>query len=127
MSNFARGDRALEAIMHIGYEDPGVTIHQTIPRPDGTQAPGLAYPISDLVADLCHLAQRIGVPDIGALLDHGLEHYGAECVESAWQHTDDWDNLLEHPSNAARALTILHAAGVPERVHDGVLRKLGLG
>jgi hypothetical protein len=120
--NFQRGDRAAAALSATGYEDPAVTIA------DSTAfASGEAYPISDLIADLCHLARRVGVSDLMELVDHGVAQYASDCVEQAWENSEDWDSCLQSEDNVARALTVLRIAGVPERLDAKVLRMLGLG
>jgi hypothetical protein len=125
--NFKRGDRAAAALSATGYEDPAVTITESTPTPSGARSPGTAYPISDLIADLCHLARRVGVSDLVELVEHGVAQYGGDCVEQAWENDEDFDNLLQTEDSVARALTILRIAGVPKRFDAKVLRMLGLG
>lgn len=125
--NFERGDTALRALLAIGFEDPA-TVSNELPTPDGGTkvVPHVqGYPIYDLVADLCHLAQRTGL-DPWRMLTEGIEHYGADCVEQAWRHSDDWGEMLQEPENIDRARRVLRVAGVPEEYDEGVLVKVGL-
>ena len=127
MDNFTRGDKALEALTAVGYQDPERTLGITIPTPDGGEVPGPeGYPISDLVADLCHLAQRSRL-DFMHLLDEGVEHYGADIIEQAFQNDDEnWGECLQAKSNIPVAETVLRTAGVPARYDDAIFVKTGL-
>ena len=65
------------------YEPLENTINFTVPTPDGEEVPGpAAYPISDLISDLFHLAAQNHVP-IEPLVDHAMEHFGCDIVEQA--------------------------------------------
>lgn len=125
MDNFERGDRARRALDAGGYERLEDTINITIPTPDGKEVEGPGgYPISDLIADLCHLAQRHGL-DVGSLLSEGIEHYGADCIEVAWEHSSEWNSLLQSEDNIDRARSVLRTAGVPEVFDHAIFVKVG--
>jgi len=125
MSNFERGDRALEAIRS-QYEDPTGTIGNKVPTPDGGEVVAFeGYPISDMLADTMHLIRRLEL-DIPTLLREAWEHYGADVVEQAWEHSDDWHDELQHESNQARAVAVLRTAGVPIDLDYAVMVKVGM-
>lgn len=124
--NFDRGDNALRALEGGGYEDLEDTLDYTIPTPDGEEVPGRrGYPISDLIADLCHLAQRhqLDLPD---LIRVGFCDYAADVIEQAWKHSDGWDNCLQHEANLPRAIEVMRTAGVAEEYHEHALQRVGL-
>jgi hypothetical protein len=126
MSNFDRGDRALQALAAADYRDPAETVGMKLPTPDGGEAPGPeGYPISDLIADLAHLAQRNGF-DFQKLIDEAWSHYGADVVEQAWENSDDWHDTLQDESNQARACAVLRTAGVPMQFDHEVMVKVGI-
>lgn len=107
--NFDRGDRAFRALRAAGYAEPVLQ----------------DYNVADLIADLCHTAQRNGF-DVGTVVGNGVSHYGSDCIEQAWANDDGWDNMLQAPENVARAHDILVACNVPELFHEDALRKCGL-
>lgn len=128
MNNFERGDKAERALEAAGYAPVEDTIDNEVPLPNGELVVAFeGYVISDLIADLCHLAQRHGLAeDIAALVAAGVEHYGADCVEQAWENSDEWDNELQSKDNLPRAERILSLAGVPAVFWAPVMIKLGL-
>lgn len=126
MNNFERGDKALQALTAVGYRNPSETEGITLPMPSGKEVLGSeGYPIADLIADLLHLAQRNGF-DVAALLSEGMEHYGADCIEQAWEHSDNWDNTLQSKENIPRAESVLRSAGVPDVFDQAIFAKVGL-
>ena len=114
MDNFTRGDKALAAITS-QYEDPNTT--------DAEPVPG--YPISDMIADTFHLIRRLEL-DIPTLIHEAFTHYGADVVEQAWEHSDDWHEELQDESNQARAVAVLRTAGVPIELDYAVMVKVGM-
>jgi len=116
MDNFERGDRAERALLaYRGTKDLNPLGE---PFPDG-------YPISDLIADLCHLLARHGL-DVQERVMTGLADFGADVIEQAWEHSEDWASELQDASNLQRALSVMQSAGVPEAAHDEALRRVGL-
>ena len=113
MTNFDRGDRAETALRAIG-----VTDHRGDEFADG-------YPLSDHIADLCHLARRNDL-DVTTVVTRGIVHFGADVIEQAWQHSSDWAPTLQDPANLDRALTVMATAGVPDVAHEEALRYVGL-
>ncbi len=113
MTNFDRGDRAERALRAVGV---------THVRGDGF-ADG--YPLSDHIADLCHLARRHDL-DVRAVVARGVAHFAADVIEQAWQHSEDWAATLQDPANLDRALSVMATAGVPDFVHEEALRYVGL-
>lgn len=127
--NFERGDRALlsmQAYQGAGgmSEEEGLT--GVFTKSEGGLFPD-AYPIGDLIADLCHLARRVD-PDINVdgLLRRGLTHYAADVIEQAWENSDGWHNCLQDATNYERAMAVMETAGVPERVREDALRYTGI-
>lgn len=123
MDNFQRGDRAEQAM--VAYQQAGgfTTAEGMI----GVATPVFehGYPFGDLIADLCHLMKRHDVNPMD-MVGTGIEHWGADIVEQAWENSDDWDNCLQDESNAERAIEVLNVNGVPEQYHEAVLVKVGI-
>lgn len=127
MDNFERGDKAAQALKAVGYESAEDTADLSLPTPDGGEVRGTAdcYPIADLIADLLHLAQRNGAK-VDDIIERGVKHYGADCVEQAFHASEEWGEELTGPLNVARAAEVLEACGVPEQYHYGVFVYVGL-
>ena len=130
--NFERGDKALHAVAFYmqGGRLPNLDADEVLERGEhrvelfGAQLPECS-PINYLIADLCHLLRRYDL-DIDAALDHAVAHFASDVIEQAWKHDDAWENTLQDLSNLDRAVEVMRAAGVPERVHDYALRLTGL-
>lgn len=132
MDNFERGDRAMIAMKAYGYDAKGYNVEEegvtgvgdvevdgeTISFPHG-------YPFGDLIADMCHAMRRFDIDPFDQIIA-GIEHYGADIVEQAWENDEDWHNMMQHPSNIERATRILDMNGVPSKYHEAILVKVGL-
>lgn len=99
---------------------------------EGLGDQGLAlYPVTDLIADLLHLARRYdGKPE--ALLDAALIGYGGDVLEQAFEEEPSdgsgrFTDCLNDPANREPAVELLRIAGVPGRLHDRVLDTVGIG
>src|SRR4051812_48901621 len=94
-NNFERGDRA-EEIMAQYYGGPPTGAIST--ETDAFKG----YPMGDLIADLCHLAQRNDVP-VDRIIGSGVAHFGADVIEQAWEHDDGsserWNPELQNEEN----------------------------
>jgi hypothetical protein len=112
MDNFERIDKATRALDAGGYPSPQTE--------DGVAS------ISDMIADLLHLAQNNG-ENIQGIWEKGLTDYGADTIEQAFQDNKEWDSPLQTHANVARAIKVLEAAGVPEHMHYPCLIHVGLG
>ena len=126
MDNFDRATNARKALDAGPYECLEDTINYTIPTPDGDEVAGpQGYPISDLIADLFHLAAQNGL-EIEPLVTSAMEHFGCDIVEQAWEHNDDWHPEMQHEDNIVRTKDMLHMHGIPELFWPGIFIKLGL-
>lgn len=130
--NFERGDKALHATAFYmrGGQLEGIVAEEVLEIGDnavelfGARLPE-GSPIPYLIADLCHLLRRYGF-DIDGTLDHAVAHFASDVIEQAWRHNEDWAAQLQDESNVERAITVMQAAGVPERVFEHALRLTGL-
>jgi len=123
--NFQRGDRALHALQAAEYNDPESTKGIELPTPTGEMVPGPeGYPISDLIADLCHLARRYDF-DFMQLIEMGIKHYGSDCVEQAFHADEDWGPVLDERAQE-RATQVLRINGVPERYDLEIFVMVGI-
>lgn len=133
MDNFQRGDRALEALAVYRDEPLENTLEVVLPTPDGgeVRSPELdGYVISDLIADLLHVAARFGINPMDKI-DQGIQHFGADCIEQAWEadaenENAEWSDMLQAKSNIEHAAKILAINGVPEEYYNDIFVKVGI-
>lgn len=109
MTNFDRADRALAALRHYtgNKAESGAGATDFLELAPNAKA----YPITDLITDLMHLAARHEV-DPATLTRRALEHYGCDAIEQAWEHADGWADTLQDRSNVRRALEVLDRIGI---------------
>jgi len=112
MDNFERGDQA-ERLVAVYMDGKG-----------GGET-NAADVLSDMITDILHLAQRDEI-DVEDLIVRSAKHYGADCIEQAWENSDDWAQEMQSPLNIEKAVTVLNACGVPELFHHGCLVYVGL-
>lgn len=130
MNNFERGDRALAA-MEAYRVAGGFSEAEGLLGISKTKMLGLdvefmkGYPFGDLIADLCHLMRRHDIA-VDEMVSHGIEHFGADVIEQAWENNEEWDSELQNEDNEERAIEVMNAAGVPEAFQDAALKKVGL-
>jgi hypothetical protein len=123
--NFERGDRALKALFAY-RENPDIDLPSAEELAEAgahtiiREGSGIAY----LIADLMHVAQRVGVA-VPAILAEGMEHYGCDCIEQAWENSEEWANNLQDESNLERAEAVLETAGVPTAFWRACMVKTG--
>lgn len=124
--NFERGDRAMRA-MEAYRGAGGASDEEGVLGLEGSEEFGWikGYPIGDLFADLLHLCARYDV-DGPAMMAQGMEHYGADLIEQAWEHSDDWDDTMQSPANLTRAQDILEINNVPLVFWGDIMVKVGL-
>lgn len=132
--NFKRGDRG-EAIMHFYAEElkaanpdnpiMGGTIDLSGIGGDADTQIAAGYPVSDMLADICHMLQRHGI-DVGETFHRAMADYGSDVLEAAWENNEEWSNTLQDVSNRDRAIEVMKAAGVPEEVIEEALRRSGI-
>jgi hypothetical protein len=126
MDNFERAANARKALDAGPYEALEDTLDYTIPTPDGEEAPGVqAYPISDLIADLFHLAAQNHVP-IEPLVEEAMEHFGCDIVEQAWENNEEWHNKMQDSSNLERVNDMLAMHNIPAVYWPAIYIKLGM-
>lgn len=126
MDNFERAANARKALDAGPYEALENTLDYTIPTPSGEEVPGVrAYPISDLIADLFHLAAQNQVP-IAPLIEQAMEHFGCDIVEQAWENDDEWNSHMQHRDNLGRVNNMLSMHNIPANYWPGIHRKLGM-
>lgn len=127
MDNFDRSEKALRALSAYGGETIEQTMDLTIEHPVTGEVARLpeGYPISDLIADLLHVATTYGV-DPMEKINEGIEHWGADIVEQAWEHDDKWHSSLQDPTNIEHAETVLTLNSVPMLYWPGIMTKVGL-
>ncbi len=128
MDNFTRGDRALEALkgyrLHHRLDGSAMSDKQIVTGSDDEDSTFGGYPLSDLLADMMHLAQRYNV-DIHGVIWNGAAQFGADVIEQAWEHGDDWEPTLQDPANIPHAIEVLEITGVPEFAHVEAMRLVG--
>jgi len=128
--NFERGDRAMVAMKAYGNgggfsEEEGVIGINEVEIMGVPVTFARGYPFGDLIADMCHLMARLDIEPM-AMIENGIEHYGADLIEQAWFNSDDWHDTMQDESNIGRAIEILNINHVPIEYHDGILVKVGL-
>lgn len=129
--NFDKGDRALAAMKAYRDTGHGFTEKEGLLGVGTVEIAGeevtfpRGYPFGDLIADMCHLMVRNEVDPL-YMISQGIEHYGADLIEQAWENDDDWDDTLQSINNVARATRILEINQVPEVYHRAIFVKVGL-
>lgn len=125
--NFARGDRALKALVTYTANPADIDISDEAQITETGDhvviVPGST--IAYLVADLCHVMRRVDVT-VGETIASAMQHFGSDVLEQAWEHNEGWNNQLQHADNIPLAREVMTAAGVPDEAHDGALRLSGL-